>query len=65
MMWFEIKDWLELSTGLDRDSLHVYAGVGVQLAAAFCLRRSLASLFPWFCVVAAACGNEFYDYSFV
>jgi hypothetical protein len=65
MTWFEFKDWLELSTGLDRDSLHIYAGVGLQLAVAICLRRSLASVIPWLFVVVAACGNEYYDLSFV
>tara|TARA_R110002033_G_scaffold558_1_gene5271 strand:+ start:82957 stop:83406 length:450 start_codon:yes stop_codon:yes gene_type:complete len=65
MMWLEIKDWLELSTGLDRDSLHIYAGIGVQLTVALCIRRSLASSIPWLFVALAACGNEYYDYMFV
>jgi len=65
MDWFEIKNWLETSTGLDRDSLHIYAGVGVQLFVALFLRRSLASPIPWFFVAAAALVNEYYDYSFV
>jgi len=65
MMWLEIKDWLELSTGLDRDSLHIYAGIGMQLAVALCIRRSLASSIPWLFVALAACSNEYYDYMFV
>ena len=65
MDWFEIKNWLETATGLDRDSLHIYAGVGVQLFVALFLRRSLASPVPWFFVVAAALINEYYDYSLV
>ncbi len=65
MQWFELKNWLELSTGLDRDSLHIYAGVGVQLAVAFLLRRSLASPIPWLFVAAVALANEYYDYAFV
>jgi len=65
MDWFEIKNWLELSTGLDRDSLHIYAGVGVQLALALILRRSLASPVPWLLVAVAALINEYYDYSVV
>jgi hypothetical protein len=63
--WFELKDWLELSTGLDRDSLHIYAGVGVQLAVALLFRRSLASLLPWSFVAVAALANEFYDFALV
>lgn len=65
MDWFEIKNWLELSTGLDRDSLHIYAGVGVQLMFALFSRRSLASPVPWLFVAAAALANEYYDYSLV
>jgi len=64
MMWFEIKNWLELSTGLDRDSLHIYAGVGVQLAVALCLRCSIANILPWLFVAVAACANEYHDYGF-
>lgn len=56
---------MELSTGLDRDSLHIYAGVGVQLAVALLCRRSLASPIPWFFVAAVALANEYYDYAFV
>ncbi|MFT5330252.1 MAG: hypothetical protein ACI9TB_002713 [Parasphingorhabdus sp.] len=62
MDWFEIKNWLELSTGLDRDSLHIYAGIGVQLAVAFCFRRSLGSPIPWLFVAVAVLANEYYDY---
>ena len=65
MQWFELKNWLELSTGLDRDSLHIYAGVGVQLAVAVILRRSLASPVPWLFAVCVALANEYYDYSFI
>ena len=65
MQWFELKNWLELSTGLDRDSLHIYAGVGVQLAVAVILRRSLASPIPWLFAVCVALANEYHDYSFI
>ena len=63
MQWFEIKIWLESSIGLDRDSLHIYAGVGIQLVVALFCRRSLASPIPWLFVVAAALANEYYDYT--
>jgi hypothetical protein len=65
MQWFEIKNWLELSTGLDRDSLHIYAGVAVQLAVAVIFRRSLANPIPWMFVVVVALANEYYDYSHI
>lgn len=63
MQWFEIKNWLELSTGLDRDSLHIYAGVAVHLAVAVIFRRSLANPIPWLFVVIVALANEYHDYS--
>ncbi len=61
MQWVELKHWMELITGLDRDSLHIYAGVGIQLTAALFCRRSLASPIPWLCVAAIALGNEYND----
>tara|TARA_R110000824_G_scaffold48175_11_gene136283 strand:+ start:1685 stop:2059 length:375 start_codon:yes stop_codon:yes gene_type:complete len=65
VQWFELKNWLELSTGLDRDSLHIYAGVGVQLVVALFFRRSLASPIPWLFVAMVASANEYYDYALV
>ncbi|WP_417621976.1 hypothetical protein [Parasphingorhabdus sp.] len=62
MDWSEVKNWLELSTGLDRNSLHIYAGVAVQVMAALLLRRSLASTIPWFLVALVAFANEYYDH---
>ena len=62
MEWFEIKNWLELSTGLDRNSLHIYSGVAIQLVVALILRRSLANPVPWLFVLCAALANEYYDY---
>ena len=63
MNWFEIKNWLELFTGLDRDSLHIYAGVAVQLVVAVVLRRSVASPIPWLFAAVVALGNEYSDYT--
>ncbi|MEO9635239.1 MAG: hypothetical protein ABJF89_10055 [Parasphingorhabdus sp.] len=63
MQWYELKNWLELSTGLDRDALHIYAGIGIQLVVALILRRSLASPVPWGFVMVAAFANEYFDYT--
>lgn len=63
MNWVDLKIWLEMSTGLDRDSLHIYAGVAVQLSVAVVLRRSIASPIPWLFAAAVALGNEYSDYS--
>ena len=65
MHLIDLKNWLELSTGLDRDSLHIYAGVAIHLVAALFLRRPLASPIPWLFVAIVAVTNELHDYSFV
>ncbi|VAV97893.1 hypothetical protein MNBD_ALPHA04-816 [hydrothermal vent metagenome] len=63
MEWYEIKVWLADITGLDRDSLHIYAGLLIQLAVALVTRRSVAHPLPWLTVLFAASINEFSDYS--
>lgn len=65
MEWFEIKNWLEASTGLARDALHIYVAVLVQLIAALLFRRSLANILPWTMVFLAVMINEYLDYSYV
>jgi hypothetical protein len=59
--WYEFKQWLEISSGLHMDALHVHAGILCQLAAAFLLRRPLGSIWPWLVVAVAVTGNEIYD----
>jgi hypothetical protein len=61
MGWLELKDYLSLATGLSEDSLHIYAAVIVQVAAALLLRRSVASPWPWLCVLATIVANEYFD----
>jgi CHASE2 domain-containing sensor protein len=61
MNWFHFKEWLESTSGLDMDALHVHAGVLVQLLVALLARRSLRSPWPWLAVLAAAAANEAYD----
>ncbi|MEP2101763.1 MAG: hypothetical protein ABJP02_09660 [Parasphingorhabdus sp.] len=62
MQWLEIKMWLESSTGLDRDVLHIYGAVVIQFGLALFFRRSLASPWPWIAVFIAAAANEYFDY---
>lgn len=64
MQWIEAKNYLEQFSGLDRDSLHIYAGVGIQLIGALAFRRRLASPFPWLMVLLAALANEYNDLSY-
>ena len=53
-----LKAAVEAWTGLDRDALHVYAAVLIQLASAALLRRTLASPWPWLVVLAFALGTH-------
>ncbi len=62
MNWLEIKIWLEATSGLDRDALHIYGAVGIQLLFALFFKRSLASLWPWLFAFAAALANEYVDF---
>ncbi|QTD55885.1 hypothetical protein [Parasphingorhabdus cellanae] len=62
MQWLEIKIWLESTTGLDRDVLHIYGAIAIQFGLALFFRRSLASPWPWLAVLIAAAANEYLDY---
>lgn len=64
MDWYQIKESVELFTGLDMDALHVHVGVLAQIGVALVLRRSLASPWPWLIVLAAALANEAYDLAY-
>jgi hypothetical protein len=61
MDWYQVKESLELATGLDMDALHIYAGVLIQLVTAVALRRSLASPWPLVAVLVAVATNEYHD----
>jgi hypothetical protein len=64
MDWFELKQWLSLSSGLNMDALHVHAGVICQMLAALLLRRRLSSPLPWLVVLVLVALNEWYDYDY-
>ena len=64
MDWYDIKESVEIFTGLSMDALHVHVGVLAQIAIALVLRRSLASPWPWLAVLAAALANEWSDLSY-
>ena len=61
MDWIEIKIWLESASGLDRDALHIYGAIIIQLFFALFFRRSLASPWPWLFVISAELANEYFD----
>jgi hypothetical protein len=48
-------------TGLSKDALHIYVGIGVWLLAAAVFRRSITTLRPWLVALIVACGIECFD----
>ena len=64
MDWWQMKLWVEESTGLNMDALHVHAGVLAQLFLALILRRSIGSVWPWLILLAAQVGNEWWDLTY-
>lgn len=59
--WSEIKTLIEHSLGFDRGSLHILAGVCVQLLVAALFRTTLGSPWPWIAVLVLAFANEWHD----
>jgi hypothetical protein len=59
--WEFVKSAIASWTGLERDALHIYAAILLQVGAAAALRRSLASPLPWLVALAAALLNEALD----
>ena len=60
--WGSFKQDLINATGLSKDALHIYLGVLLLVAFAFCLRRRINDPVAWLCVLAAVVANEFADY---
>ncbi len=61
MDWEQVKNAIAVWTELERDALHIYAAILLQIGSAAVLRRSLASPLPWLAVFAAALANEALD----
>lgn len=61
MSWIEFKLLIVNFTGLERDALHIYGALAIQCVAAFALRKSLSSLWPWMIVLFFALLNEWLD----
>lgn len=61
MDWEAMKQAVAAWTGLERDALHIYAAILIQLGSAALLRRTLASPWPWLVVLAFALANEWLD----
>ena len=61
MEWLLFKDWLAAVTGLSEDALHIYAALFIQIGVAALIRRSVAHLLPWLCVLLVLLANEAAD----
>lgn len=59
--WYALKQLAEHATGWPMDTLHVLAGVLLQLLTAWLLRTSLADWRPWLAVLLLELLNEGYD----
>jgi hypothetical protein len=61
MTYFELKDLISASTGLEKDALHIHAAIFIYLAAMAIFRRGRASGLPWLTVLLLELANEAYD----
>ncbi len=59
--WQQIKEAIAYYTDLERDALHIYAALLVQVGGALVLRRRLSHWMPWAAVLLFAVGNEWLD----
>jgi hypothetical protein len=59
--WFELKKMAEHAIGWPPDTLHVIAGVLLQLLFAALLRRGLRDPRPWALVLVLELANEAHD----
>ena len=61
MNWHQWKLFVEHSSVVSTDALHVILGVVIQVAAAALVRKSLGSVAPWCVVFALEVINEIND----
>ena len=61
--WYSAKTFFERSLSFSTDSLHVIAGVMLQVAVALLVRRPLTTWLPWLCVLGLLAVNEAADLS--
>ncbi|MDQ3144720.1 MAG: hypothetical protein M3Q57_07585 [Pseudomonadota bacterium] len=60
MDWLALKDETARMM-FDKDALHIYVAVAIQVAAALLSRRSLGYFLPWLAVLGCALVNEALD----
>jgi hypothetical protein len=56
--WIAIKNEIAVWLALDRDALHLLAGLGLHFLAAILLRRPLSNPLLWLAVLLVEIGNE-------
>lgn len=61
MHWIDFKTGLTDATGLSRDALHIFAGLGVHLFLVLAFRSWFGALWPVGIVLLLALGNEWID----
>jgi hypothetical protein len=61
MSWYQLKLFLEHSSGVTMDSIHVIVGVVIQLIVARLSGRTVANWLPWLCVLVLELLNEASD----
>jgi hypothetical protein len=59
--WHQGKLFIEHMVAFSHDSIHIFAGVLLWVAAGLMLRRPLTSWLPWLCPLAAILWNEWVD----
>ena len=59
--WYEFKLFLERTSAVSMDALHVIAGLLVFLLASVLLKKGFASALPWLAVLALELCNEAFD----
>jgi hypothetical protein len=59
--WYQLKLFIEHASGIEMGSLHVIAGVLIQVATALLLRISVQRWTPWLILLALELLNEFSD----
>lgn len=59
--WYQAKQFLQRSTGISMDALHVFLGMLALIIFAFLLRRPVSSWLPWSLVLAVTLLNEASD----
>lgn len=61
MQWMDLKTALTDASGLSRDALHIFTGLGVQLLLVLAFRSWFGALWPVGIVLLLALGNEWID----